>query len=134
MMTVLGLSFSQPTGATASSNGPGAALAGTCLISMYPNVKTPPILVEIVRATGKVVRVVERTRFGGMGSGHATWSPNGRMLAWFDEHLRMMRYWAAKRLRELHASDAAPALTAALGTVDRRHRMRLRRTIRSLQS
>jgi len=50
------------------------------------------------------------------------------------KHLRMMRKWAVKRLRELHATEAAPTLTAALGTVDRRHRMRLRRTIRSLQS
>jgi HEAT repeat protein len=49
------------------------------------------------------------------------------------KHLRMMRKWAVRRVRELHAIDAAPALTAALGTVDWRHRMRLRRTIKSLQ-
>jgi HEAT repeat protein len=49
------------------------------------------------------------------------------------KHLRMMRKWAVRRVRELHAIDAAPTLTAALGTVDWRHRMRLRRTIKSLQ-
>jgi len=47
-----------------------------------------PIVVEIVRPTGKVLRVVERTSYGGtgLGFGHATWSANGRMLAWFDAH------------------------------------------------
>jgi len=48
--------------------------------------------------------------------------------------LRQIRKWATRRLRELHVIDAAPTLTAALGTVDFRHRMRLRRTIRSLRS
>lgn len=50
------------------------------------------------------------------------------------KHLHWMRKWAAKRLRELHATESAPALQAALRTVDRRHRMRLRRTIRALQN
>jgi len=48
-------------------------------------------------------------------------------------HVRWIRKWAAKRLRELHATDAVPSLTAALGTVELRHRMRLRRTIRALR-
>ena len=50
------------------------------------------------------------------------------------KHLQWMRKWAAKRLRELHATDSVPALEAALGAVDWRHRMRLRRTIRALQN
>lgn len=49
------------------------------------------------------------------------------------QRLHQIRKWAAKRLRELHVTDAAPELRAALGTVDGRHRMRLRRTIRSLR-
>ena len=48
-------------------------------------------------------------------------------------NLRWSRRWAAKRLRELDVAEAAPALEASLGSVDLRHRARLRRTIRSLR-
>ena len=47
--------------------------------------------------------------------------------------LRRIRKWAAKRLRELHATEAVPTLAASLGSVDLRHSLRLRRTIRSLR-
>jgi Tol biopolymer transport system component len=43
-----------------------------------------PILIEIVDARDRAVRVVERTREGGFGSGDARWSPNGKMIAWTD--------------------------------------------------
>src|SRR5579862_8360841 len=88
-LTVVGLlavCLPNSTGAAASSTKPNASLVGTYLISLYPNVKNPPILVEIVRPTGQVVRVVERTSFGEFGYGRATWSPNGKMLAWLDAH------------------------------------------------
>jgi HEAT repeat protein len=58
-------------------------------------------------------------------------APTARELR--PDRLRQTRKWAAKRLRELHVTAAAPALRAALPTVNRRHRMLLRRTIRSLQ-
>jgi hypothetical protein len=47
--------------------------------------------------------------------------------------LRSIRKWAAKRLRELHATEAVPSLAASLGSVDLRHSLRLRRTIQSLR-
>ncbi len=60
-------------------------------------------------------------------------APGGRMRELPPKHLRQMQKWAARRLRELHATDAVGPLTAGLGAVDRRQRMRLRRTIRSLR-
>lgn len=48
-------------------------------------------------------------------------------------YLRSSREWAAKRLRELEVDQAVPSLEAALDSVDLRHRLRLRRTIRSLR-
>jgi Tol biopolymer transport system component len=43
-----------------------------------------PYLIEIVDGHGRAVRVVERTREGGFGTGDARWSPNGKMIAWLD--------------------------------------------------
>jgi hypothetical protein len=44
------------------------------------------------------------------------------------------RRWAATRLRQLRAVESLPALEAALPSVGRRHRLRLRRTIRALRA
>lgn len=48
-------------------------------------------------------------------------------------HLRSTRRWAAKRLRQLGASEALPLLEASARTGGVRHRIRLRRTINALR-
>jgi HEAT repeat protein len=48
--------------------------------------------------------------------------------------LRHTRKWAAKRLRQIGTVDAIPTLTESVDAVPLRHRIRLGRTIRVLQS
>jgi len=59
-------------------------------------------------------------------------APTARRLT--PKRLRQVQRWATRRLRELHATDAAPLLRAALGSVDLPQRLRLWVTIRSLRS
>jgi len=56
-----------------------------------------------------------------------------RVRSWRREKRENLRYeskWAAKRLRQLHTTEAVPILRASMGSVGWTQRLRLRRTIR----